>query len=356
MRRLAPLILRVPLALIAVAVGLLSAEGLTRVLVPMEIMLETWFTPGVHTYDAEMGFVFTPGYQGMMRHADGLWVGEPVRLDEHGYRLVALPPERTEATQKIVILGGRSLMMSYGLPDEATIHHRLAAHLDKPTEVLNTAWAGDSLWRAWHFFNREVAREEPYDLAIIALVSPYLRPFVGRSDYTLPSDGRPEEAIFPYLDGVMLWRGPLFAKYPRTSHSSYLGFALFRRAEQAMKEWRKRWRPKPGNRKITGTPEEITGYIDFLGHIRDELAARGTKTVFVTMPHGEPIDYYEALTSAFPSDFSWVDLHAEMRETLPLEQFFAQGHYRAPLADRIAERLAEAVEAELDPEQNQPAR
>lgn len=346
MRRALQILLRVPLALAAVACGLLLAEGCMRVLVPYEIMLETWFTPGIHTYDEEMGFIYTPNYHGQMRHADGLWVGEPLTLDAHGFRQPALPPDPGPDVQRVVLLGGRSLMMSYGLPDEATIHHRLAAHLDQPTEVCNTAWAGDSLWRNWHYLNREMGDEPPFDVAIIALVSPYLPAFEGLTDYTFPVDHRPESAIFPFVDGVVLWRGPLFRAHPRLSHASYLSFILFRHADRGLKAWRGWRNPSPARPKdiVSGSPEELAGFVRFLEHLRGELAARGTSSIVVMLPRrGDPAHCYEALTAVLPDDLPWFDLHAEFEGTLGEDDFFADGHYRAPLADRIAQRLAAAM-------------
>jgi len=333
------------LALCAAVVGLVLAEGLIRVLVPEEVMFETWFTPGIHTYDAEMGFIFTPDYAGRMHHADGLWVGENIRLDAYGYRLPALPSSQADGVTRVVCLGGRSLMMTYGLPDAEAIHQRMTAHSPNPMAVYNTGWAGDSLWRAWHYFNRTLAQDEDFDVAIIALVNPYLPPFAGRTDFALSYDGRPAEAIFPFMDGVMLWRGPLFYAHPRLSHAGYTTFALFRHADNAWGHWRQLRDPRPAaTGYLDGSPEEFVGFARFLEHIRDELAARGTRSIVVMLPRAnDPADRFAALAAALPDDLPVVDLHAEFHGTHDAHDFLAEGHYRAELADRIAERLSQLV-------------
>ncbi|MHC5053845.1 MAG: hypothetical protein ACYTKD_03905, partial [Planctomycetota bacterium] len=74
-------------ALLSVAAALLATEGLLRVVIPPEDAFGFWFPRGVHTPDAKYGFVFTPGFRGVMSHPDGvpcvpLAPGAPVVFEE----------------------------------------------------------------------------------------------------------------------------------------------------------------------------------------------------------------------------------------------------------------------------------
>jgi len=103
--------------LLCVCLGALLTEGFLRVMIPMEVHYETWFTPGIERWDPEFGAHYRENWSGMMRHADRLNRGVPLYLDEHGFRLPAqnsLPGEPV----RVLLIGGRSAMMSYGLSDD----------------------------------------------------------------------------------------------------------------------------------------------------------------------------------------------------------------------------------------------
>lgn len=341
-------------ALAAVLAGLLATEAFVRVMVPEEIFFETWFTPGVHAYDREMGFVFAPNYTGMMRHEENLWVGRPIRLDPYGFRLPSRREDGTGAPRKVVCLGGRSIMMSYGLADEHTVPARIVAHSRHNLEIHNTAWAGDSLERSWHYFQRTLDRENRYDLAIVSIVNPWLAPFANRSDFTLTPDNRPEEQIFPFMEGVFLWRSPLFHQYPEISHKTYLGYALFRQLDRLQAALRGRsTRQRPTPERLVAGPAERDGFIRFLEHLENGFAARGTRVLFVFLPRrGFPPGYFAPLTERMPESLDWIDLHAEWISGTQATDFFAGNHYTQPMADRLGEHLAQLVDQRLPEKAN----
>lgn len=332
---------KLSIAVCMVGLGLLGAEGLVRVMVPVEIQYETWFTPGVHRYDARYGYVFAPGYAGWMRHAEGLWAGEWLELDRNGFREAAV---EAGARQRIVCIGGRSLMMSYGLGDGEAVHARVAAHLSEPVEVRTTAWAGDSLERSWVLYLDKLA-QEPADVAIVGIVNPWLGPFAKKTDYDRLPPASSASFIFRFMDGVVVWRGPLFEAYPRLSHGSYLGYSAYR----AVDRWYVEWTGARGRQgefgKLAGTVEEARGFARFLMHIRETLEAQGTRCVVVFLPRrGFPEDRFEVIQRELPAQLDWVDLNAEMTPQSRREDFFAGDHYTAAMSDRVGRRLAEVIE------------
>jgi hypothetical protein len=342
----------------AVLLGLILAEGFIRLMVPVEIFFETWFTPGIHRYDPHMGFVFTPYYRGFMRHEEGLWAGQPMALDGYGYRLPSRSPSVEAEKQlnggngaetKVLCLGGRSLMMSYGLPDAQTVPARLAAHSRVPIEAHNTGWAGDSLERTWHHFQRTLDKEHHYAFAFIAVVNPWLVPFANRYEFQLPPDNRPPEEIFKFMEGVFLWRSPLFHRYPKLSHRSYLGYAVFRQWDR----WQNALAGRAGGQRrefghLEASEAERDGFIRFLQYLQKELASRGTPSMVVFLPrHGFPVDRFDVLSEAFPASLPYVDLNKTMISDTRAEDFFAGDHYTAPMADRVGAALAELLSQQL---------
>lgn len=335
-----------------------AAEAFIRLMVPVEIFFETWFTPGIHRHDRDFGFVFTPHYEGLMRHEEGLWVGTPLRLDKHGYRLPSRPAAEVGAVgsaesgistplPKVLCLGGRSLMMSYGLADEQTVPARLVAHAPYPVEAHNTGWAGDSLERAWHHFSRTLDQEHRYAFAFIAVVNPWLAPYAGRTSFELVPDNRPAEEIFKFMDGVFLWRSALFHEYPEVSHGSYLGYAAFRQWDRLDHLLAGR---RPGQRRefghLEGTPAQLEGFGRFLQFIQAELARRGTPSMVVFLPRrGFPTDRFDILSEAFPESLPYADLNKTMIEGTVRSDFFAGDHYTAAMADRVGQALAELLPA-----------
>jgi hypothetical protein len=151
------------------------------------------------------------------------------------------------------------------------------------------------------------------------------------------------------MEGIVLWRSPLFQRYPETSHRTYLGYALFRQLDrlQGALQGRSTGQPQAPDR-LEASPEEREGFVRFLQHLETELATRGTRTLFVFLPRrGFPPGYFAPLTKEMPDNLDWIDLHSELIPATEPSDFFAGNHYTREMADRLGKRLASLVDARL---------
>lgn len=343
-------------ALLALLLGGLLAEGFLRLLVPVEAHFETWFTPGIEEWDDAFGAVYRPFWSGTMRHSDGVYRGVPLELDQHGFR----PPARNELPGepvRVLLLGGRSAMMSYGLPEAETIHARLAAATAVPMEVQSSARAGGNLIRSWNLYRSHLADKE-WDFVILSHVNPYLPVFRDHEAFdTVPEPPSPEW-VFQYMDGIQLWRDGLFQKTGSLAFQSYLGYGLIRLADASHKIASARG--QSGEDGLAGvirrqaeapSEEALADYRAFLKHIKSHFEERGIPLLlhFIPRPHAEP-DHHAPYREALCADFEVIDLHQALHPHLGPEAFIANGHYNRQLAEQIGRALAAEVSSRLFPE------
>lgn len=331
-----------------IACGLVGAEGLLRLLVPMEIQFETWFTPGVHEYDEDLGYRYKPGYAGWMRHRDRLWVGERLQLDKYGFRPCAKSDLDGEA-RRVLLLGGRSVLMNYGVPERDTIHGLLAGESAYPLEVHNAALAGWDLYQNWIAFRLGLDNDEPFDLAVVSIYMEepdgYARLKPHQYEATWPAP--PPEEVFKYMDGVRLWPKGLIAEVGPVAYQSYVLYGFLRAAGLVL-------------RQLGCFPEvdavayaqahppsadAITGFGEYLAFIESHLEAKGTRVLFLFPPRmGFPEKHFEALYGAIPAGSPFVDLHREFSPDSGPEDWIANDHYSAEFSARITERLRGEVD------------
>lgn len=342
-------------ALLALVAGAVLTEGFLRALIPVEAQFETWFTPGIERWDETFGAVYRPDWQGTMRHMDGIYRGVPLTLDEHGFRLPvrnAIPGEPV----RVLLMGGRSAMMSYGLPDEETVHARLVQAVDFPMEAQTVASAGGNLVRDWHRYLHELADQE-WDLVIISHVNPYLRAYADRTAFDTVPAAAPREWVFQYMDGIQLWRDGLFMKAGPAAFASYLGYGLVRLADAGLKGIDRLRTGASGGleaairRQAEAPPAEaLEDYRAFLKHVEAHFAARGAPVLLHFIPR--PLaarDHHAPYREPLSEDFDTVDLHRRLYPECSPDAFIANGHYDRELAARIGRALAGEVSARLFP-------
>lgn len=340
---------------LAILVGALCAEGFTRATIEPDAMFEIAFSPGAQSYDEELGMVYTPNFDGYMRHPDGVWA-EPIHLDEYGFR----PPARTPDAlgtdrERVVILSGRSMTMCYGLPWEKTLQARMVAHADGPLEVFNTGWAGIDPYRAWHYFLRTLDKQEPFDVALFCVnpgsFAPYgtmpagfqevpRHPDADRFFYMMPGNIRmPKDALED-------WMGPNYFR-------SYVVYGLLRYRQFPVQWWTDARRllgagapPMPAPEE---DPEDVAlgkqRFAEFFLHLQDHFAARGTRfgVVFlVSFKH--PVDCYREFDEVLPAGIPRLDLQAALRPKMDPRDAVALGHYGGVQADQVAQALDAFVE------------
>ncbi len=156
---------RIVLGIVACVIALVVAEIFMRAVLPITIEQSLWYTGDIHTKNDKYVFVFTPGYQGWMRHSDQVFL-ERLTLDSHGFRRAASHP-RSE--QDVVMLGGYSMAFSYGLGDDDTLNRTIGNGLAKPSTVYNTAWPGFNTFRNFHIYRDLLENEVQPEFAVILL-------------------------------------------------------------------------------------------------------------------------------------------------------------------------------------------
>jgi hypothetical protein len=361
---------RLGLGLVACAGAVVGAEIFLRALVPVELMFETWFTPGIQQYDERYNVVYAPGWSGLMRHADKLQRGVPLELGEDAFRLPVTAGEAAFADKplvRVVLLGGRSAIMSYGLPDEETVAAAVARHLSErleaPVEVRATEWAGDNLHRNWNLFRERLGDRYTFDAAVICHVNPSLGSYRNPAKWDVVEGWGDESTFFGFLPGIVVWPNETIAAAGPAAYQSYLGYGLLRLAGQARFLWARTFEGaetahERALRVQSEPPEAVArdAYIGFLGHLQEWFEARETRVLFHFIPRRYfAMDLHDPYTAALPDDFAWVDLHRRLfAETENPDNFLANHHYAQPMAEAIgallAEELADQLQSKGQPE------
>lgn len=335
--------------LVAMLLAVGMAEGFLRLLVPVEIQFETWFTPGIETYDPVHGVVYQPNWRGMMRHTDGVYRGVPLQLDAHGFRLPARNAQ-AGAPVRILLLGGRSSLMSYGLPDNETVAAALAANLPFAAEVHCIASAGGTLKRDWLQYRAHLSQAR-YDLVIVSHVNPHLPLYADAAAYDTPPPIAPEAWYFRFMDGIVLWRDGLFAAVGRPAFASWLGNGLLRLADAGQRAWRQRHVGALSTHdaaiRTQSRPPDAEGladYLAFLAHVRRHFAREGTPVLIHFIPRRYfPAEHHAPYREALPADWAHIDLHAALHPLLQEDVYIANHHYAAPLTAAMGAALAPVV-------------
>jgi hypothetical protein len=325
-----------------VLLGLLAAELFLRVVSPFAIFYSTWFDPGIHVPDPELGFVFKPGYRGNMRHVDQTWT-VPLELDEHGFR----PAARTQADEpgkQVVFLGGYSIMFSFGLGPSETVAAQFARHAPVPVTAHSTAWPGFDLDRELRKFERFLAPVVEPDLVVVLLSRPGDYAFAaGKFDPALPEPG-PD--LFRYHESLVLaMQQRPFTRFVGRSlcFESYLVGGLCEQADRlidSLADAVKALRAAPRGPGAAAPASAGHHPESFLVALRDRLAARGARLAVVALPtYG--FQGPEDLEPLVPEGVPVFDLRRLLAESGG--DWKALHHYGPRSAELVGARLAERL-------------
>jgi hypothetical protein len=353
-----------PLTLIlhvgAVLIGTLAAEAFTRVTIEPDAMFEIAFSMGAQSPHEKYGMTYTPGFAGYMRHPDNVWT-VPIRFDEYGFRPKVATPDSDPASRlKVALIGGRSMTMCYGLPDEKTIQTFMVADSERPIEVRNTGWAGIDPWRAWNYYLDTVDRETEFDVALFCINPGQFAPYTALPAAldTVPLHESNEQFFYMLpgnirmpKDALERWMGPLYFR-------SYVLFGLLRyrtfvdvdsirfaaSLQQAPGE------VDPGAVSPEAETEEgRRRFIDFTTLMNDHFAERDTKfgVVFLASK-GHPVNCFDGFDEALPAGIPRLDLQSRLRPSMDPREFIGLGHYNGRQAKMVADELLEFVERLAD--------
>lgn len=341
-------------ACLAIGLALFAAEGFLRLTTTRELVYDTWFTPGIHQPDAQFGFVFTPNYRGQMRHRDKVW-NVPLELDTHGFRQLSTNAASAPTTHHVALVGGASMMMCYGLPDDSTIAQQVTEASTHSLAVRTVAWPGFDSHRSWHVYRNKLRQIDRPQLVVLCVYAKSLPDFA-----VLPEDmgslptahGAQQKLRFSH--GIVV---PPRGRLAEQFHAEYEdSFLLCKAIGLADRCWDKVAPRRPGvsttAHVAVDAPDPIeTGrqrFVEFLQHVQTELAADGTSLLLAFLPvqDAQP-DCYAALCEAVPDSIRYVDLHHELGAAFRPEGYIADGHYGATQAELIGQALAEQVDREL---------
>ncbi len=343
---------------LAILVGLALAEGFLQLAVGRVRDMGLWFTPGIHAPDTRFGFVFTPGYRGLMRHRDRLFA-EALTLDERGYRQPVAGPSEGTARNHVVFVGGASMMFGFGLPDALSVPGQVARASRHAVVAENRAWPGQSLHGSWVAWRALEADREPPDVVVVSLFFVHQAPLQVSADDDPPGASRQRIAqLFRFLPDlvptprgpVTEWVGPpafrwlLIHQLARAADPSWAGAAL--EALTARDPVAAGGAARQAN--PVREPETIP-LRQFFDSMAGELQREGTDLLFVTLPRGRaPADYYDEFLAEVPPGFPSVDLHRGFVDDEVAVQTFAAGHYAPATAEALGARLAHPLDALLD--------
>jgi hypothetical protein len=342
------------LQLVAVLAGGLAAEVFTRQIIKPDALFEIAFSPGAKTPHERFGFVYTPGFDGSMRHPDRVWA-VPLRLDEHGFRPAARSPEGDGEPLRVALVAGRSMTMCYGLPDHETIQAFMVEHAERPLEVFNTGWAGMDPYRSWHWFLETLDRGEPFDVVLFCINPGDFGPYA-----TIPPEFEEiprhpdQEDFFRMLPGnIRMPKDALEDRLGPAYFRSYVVYGLLRYREVVRDARRDVERffagTEPAPAPVPDPAQEAEGrarYASFMEHMRSHFAGRDTAFGVVFLPSiKHATDAYVPFDAALPADIPRIDLQAAMRDDLDARDFIGLGHYAEEHTEAIALALNRFVRA-----------
>ncbi|MBM4156080.1 MAG: hypothetical protein FJ221_13810 [Lentisphaerae bacterium] len=328
-------------SVLAVVVAVLAAEGLLRLAFPKQIFFHCDFTNGVHMPDRDYGFRWRPGYEGIMRHPDGVYAPVPLRLNEYAFRLPVASTNAGPGALRVLLLGGRSMMFCFGFPDRETIAGRMADLAPRPLVVQNATSAGIDLYRNWHLAREQILAFKP-DVILVSIYKEdpfFLGEFAPEFTRLPPPPGTPEQ-LFILWDGMVSGRSPLVHRLGRHHDTSYLLYGLcnlqtrYLDARADVVRWFRRHTAR------APAPDRPQGMTAFLRHIAASPVTGGAAVGVVLLPQmNKPPDLYAHLVPLLPEEMPVANLHADLIHELSRYPWVADGHYGREGNERIARAL-----------------
>jgi hypothetical protein len=315
------------------------------------------FTNGVQTADARFGFVFTPHYRGWMRHADHVFL-VPLELDQYGFRLPAITQG---SRQNVLVLGGRSMMFTYGMTDDQTVPHEIDAALKTPSTVYDVAWPGFELFRIFHVYRETLGKHLYPDFTIITFYQDQIDSFADLpadlSDYNLVNPD--PDVIFHYYDHIALDppKGLIALALDKLFYQS----VILHKTALRLDRWTDVIMRRPSNFKVPGATGDLVGgarhFKQFTAYLQQYFGGRD-KVLFVFLPgiawSGLDMtpDYYDPLVAALPPEVHYLDLNRELGVQVRANGYVAMGHYvpasTTLLGRAIGKRINEIQSAATD--------
>ena len=359
-------------SLMCLSLGVLASEGFLRVLQPYAIYYSTWFDPGIHQPDDELGFVFSPNFQGGMRNTDRAWY-VPLHLDERGLR----PPVSTrndEQGDDIVLFGGASMGFSYGLTSSESIAAQIASQSQRPVTVHTLPWPGFGIWRDFRKYKRFIEPTQSPRIAVLFLYRDRDYEDI-QAEFTdelpVPELG---DDLFRYHDRLVITADGRFPRLAgRVYSESYVAAGICRELNEAESAYRwlsrrarfylveggkrKQIAPRPSSEQIAEKADQVNANdtlqseqqhdVNLITQIRNRLASRGTELVVVALPANfNRLRGPEDVSPFIPPGTAFYDLRGVLRDTDA--DWKARNHYGTRSARRLGEEIARLLQPHLE--------
>jgi hypothetical protein len=334
----------------AVLCGGLLAEAMMQLVLSRAASMPLWYTGRIHEPDSTFGFRFASGYRGAMRHKDGVFF-EPLSLDHQGFRL---PATHEGAEQRVVLIGGASMVFSYGVAEEDALHTAIRDALSTPSTVVNRAWPGFGLVRSYEAYRRSDTAAAQPSRTVFFVYGETVEKLQRDISQLTSSGGAPErsrEVLFRYSEDMVLPQ-PLGVMGAALGDWYYRSFLVNRLVDAV---WRIERFVLPVSRRSSPLRREADTQpiMDSDAIVRNWMqsvvdAQGGARSVlFVFLPSmDQALEHdYERLRSLLPSECRVLDVRDLFQPRLGRDSYLAWGHYRSKVLKRIGHAIA-AVLAE----------
>ncbi len=341
-------------------VGIVAAEFYIHLIVPYPIFYSTWFDQGIHQPDEQFGFIFTPNYRGAMRHRDGIW-REPLELDKNGLRKSVSTHDNQEPVQDVVLMGGASMMFSYGLKNDDTVAKQIAEDSDIPVRVHTLAQPGFALSHDFHKFERFLAKDVHPNVVVLCLYSSSdyqalqnefsplhsqsnAHLFQNHQSIVLNRPGLPNQIGRPYFQSYVLAGGCRLAdivsgKLSRLKNK-FVALNNDNHKEKEIEQSQQRLIKSNAVQCSTQPQKE-----DRLTHMRKYFEQYNTKLIVVTIPRfGTHVITQQQLNLLKSDHITTVNLKDSLEKNSDNNKWIANGHYSSQSAKTLGKRIATSIQ------------
>lgn len=330
---------------VAVLCGGLLAEGMMQLVLSRAASMPLWYTGRIHEPDSMFGFRFASEYRGAMRHKDGVFF-EPLSLDRSGFRV---PATHERAEQRVVLIGGASMVFSYGVPENDALHTAIRDASSIPSTVINCAWPGFGLVRSYAAFRQsDVAVTEPIRTVFFVYGETVekLQRDISQLRSSRGSSAAAQKDLFRYSKDMVLPQ-PLGVLGAALSGWYYRSFMINRFVDAAWRIERIVWslnrRSSPSPAKADAEPKADSGAL-VRDWIQSVVEAQGGSpfVLFVFLPSMDPTleGDYDSIKKLLPSKCRVLDVRELFQPRLERSSYFAWGHYRPQVLKRIGSVIA----------------
>jgi len=338
--------------LIIFLLAVVAAELFVRHVIKDELVFGSWYSRGIHVADKDLGIKFKPHYVGTMSHAEGPW-GVPLMLNDKGFRPV-VENNRLGEIKKVHIIGGRSMMFAYGLPEKKTIHYHVSEQSKKHIQVVNCSWPGLGLissYRAYHKF-LEKNTESP-DVVVLCFyefdLSAFEHKIISLTDVESPAD---PENIFGLSEGCQRrQRGRLEKALGRYCYESYVLYGMLKYHHgynNILSELFRKGTASAPTVKKSHKPQWSTNFSDYITRLDEHFKSKGSTMIVVILPIAFPDkEFYSQSIKTFPEQVPCYNLHETLYEKIQQTTFHSMGHYGSEATKIIGKELAKLVDQHL---------